>query len=328
MNPHVRQFVLEASGASALLEEQRLQSLWSGYGEIVRVTLRDAPHDSLVLKYIVLPEQGSHPRGWNTQRSHQRKMHSYQVETHWYQQWSRYCGDACRVAHCYAAHEQDQEQVLLLEDLDTAGFPVRHESLDRQGCERVLDWLAHFHARFMGADPHGLWDIGSYWHLATRPDEWEKMRAGPLKDAADSLDRLLNEAHYQTLIHGDAKLANFCFSADHRRVAAVDFQYVGRGCGMKDVAYFLGSCLDEAQCAQLEETLLDYYFTRLQQALREEGSTIEFGALEEEWRSLYPIAWTDFYRFLAGWMPTHHKIHRYTRQMAERALNLIQQTYC
>ena len=37
------------------------------------------------------------------------------------------------------------------------------------------------------------------------------------------------------------QLANFLFSDDHAQVGAVDFQYVGRGAAMKDVAYFAGA---------------------------------------------------------------------------------------
>jgi thiamine kinase-like enzyme len=65
-----------------------------------------------------------------------------------------------------------------------------------------------------------------------------------LKEAAPVIDEKLNTCAYKTFVHGDAKLANFCFAPDGQ-VAGVDFQYVGGGCGMKDVAYFIGSCLNE-----------------------------------------------------------------------------------
>ena len=32
---------------------------------------------------------------------------------------------------------------------------------------------------------------------------------------------------------------------------------------MKDLAYFVGSCLDESQCQEREAEILDYYFSRL-----------------------------------------------------------------
>ena len=65
---------------------------------------------------------------------------------------------------------------------------------------------------------------------------------------------------FKTIVHGDAKLANFCFSHDLSNVAAVDFQYVGGGCGMKDVAYFLGSCLNDQELRTTENELLDFTY--------------------------------------------------------------------
>ena len=93
----------------------------------------------------------------------------------------------------------------------------------------------------------GLWECGSYWHLGTRPDELAALEDGPLKTTAPLIDQALRQSQFQTIIHGDAKLANFCFARHHNTangstVAAVDFQYVGAGCGIKDVTYFLGSC--------------------------------------------------------------------------------------
>jgi Ser/Thr protein kinase RdoA (MazF antagonist) len=180
------------------------------------------------------------------------------------------------------------------------------------GC---LRWLASFHAHFLGRRPTGLWKTGTYWHLATRRDELEALQDRVLRDAATRLDDALNRCRYQTLVHGDAKAANFCFG--ETGVAAVDFQYVGGGCGIKDVAYLLSSCLTDAQCEAHAARHLDAYFESLRAHLADD---VDKDAVVHEWRALYPAAWADFHRFLAGWAPGHWKIHRYTRRMSEQAL--------
>ena len=111
-----------------------------------------------------------------------------------------------------------------------------------------------------------------------------------------------------------AKLANFCFSHDGR-VAGVDFQYVGGGCGMKDVAYFIGSCLYEKECERLEEQILDTYFEHLQKQF-----VLRNDELEKEWRSLYRVAWADFHRFIKGWSPGHWKINSYSERVTEEVI--------
>ena len=135
------------------------------------------------------------------------------------------------------------------------------------------------------------------------PTNWTPSRPGPLKAAAAEIDRRLTDSAFQTFVHGDAKLANFCFSGGGSRAAAVDFQYVGGGCGMKDVAYFIGSCLDEDESERMAPDLLDRYFAMLSDALECSGKTLDFAALEEDWRALYPVAWTDFSRVPAGVEP-------------------------
>ena len=186
-----------------------------------------------------------------------------------------------------------------------------------------LKWLAEFHATFMGSDSNGLWDTGTYWHLATRPEELEALEDEPLKSAATVIDQKLSQARYQTLVHGDAKLANFCFSSDTTQVAALDFQYVGRGCGMKDVAYFIGSCLDEEACERKDAELLDTYFSFLKAALEQRQPGIPAEAVIDEWRELFPIAWTDFHRFLKGWCPGHWKIHSYSERLARQVIQSL-----
>ena len=85
---------------------------------------------------------------------------------------------------------------------------------------------------------------------------------------------------------------------------------------MQDLAYFIGSCFGEDECARLESQLLDQYFSFLRKALASSQSTVDADALESDWRALYPVAWADFYRFLKGWSPGHWKIHSYSEQMA------------
>ena len=50
---------------------------------------------------------------------------------------------------------------------------------------------------------------------------------------------------------------------------------------------------------------------------------IDLDALESDWRGLYPVAWTDFVRFLRGWSPGHWKIHRYSARLAREVLEAL-----
>ncbi len=103
----------------------------------------------------------------------------------------------------------------------------------------------------------------------------------------------------------------------------MDFQYVGRGCGMKDLAYFVSSCLDEKVCEEYEAWILDNYFEELRIALDRTDHSICFDYLERSWRDVYPLAWADFYRFLEGWSPGHWKIHAYSQKMYRKALAMV-----
>lgn len=323
LSPTTKQFIIEQTESSGISNLEELQSLWSGYGTIVKVHLAGGKYDSVVVKNISLPADIKHPRGWNTNQSHFRKIRSYEIERHWYQNWSSQCTPDCRIPKHLGSRSTDSGDVIILEDVDDSGFPIRKSCLSKRETLPCIKWLASFHANFLNAQPIGLWPIGTYWHLDTRPDELAAMEDGPLKNAAKAIDEKLNGCQFQTLVHGDAKVANFCFSKDGENVVAVDFQYIGAGCGIKDFIYFLGSCLDETQCEKWAEELLDYYFLQIRKSSANLHVNIDFNALETEWRELYPIAWTDFYRFLKGWMPSHFKINSYSDHLAKVALRSL-----
>ncbi|MCH2191456.1 MAG: ecdysteroid 22-kinase family protein [Gammaproteobacteria bacterium] len=332
--------IVSVTGASSILSQTTIQSLWSGYGQIVRLHLNsqntvqnpaklfddNQTASSVILKHIRLPERTRHPRGWNTDWSHQRKVRSYQVEAHWYQHYAQNCDRSCIVPSCLAVQSNANETILVLTDLDALGFSERKTQVESQDIHSCLKWLANFHATFLNKETHGLWECGTYWHLDTRPDELAALNDEILRQAAPLIDQKLKQCEFQTLVHGDAKLANFCFKADWSestntpKVAAVDFQYVGKGCGMKDVAYFLGSCLYEDECEHMEAELLDSYFSELceQVALRQQHVNVDH--LEAEWRAMYPLAWADFHRFIKGWSPGHWKINSYSERLTAQVI--------
>lgn len=321
MTPELMEMVCQSTGASRTTAWTPLQTLWSGYGKIYRVALDHATIPSVIVKLVTPPDVIHQPRGWNTDQSHQRKLHSYQVEAAWYRDWNQQAAEVVRVAKCYAVEVIGGGWTFVLEDLDAAGFPCRWHSPSLDEIQVGLNWLARFHCHFMGQTPIDLWETGTYWHLATRPDELSAMDAtDPLRIHASAIDHRLSECEFRTFVHGDAKIANFCVAEDLESVAAVDFQYVGGGCAMKDVVYFLGSCLSERELTSHASNLIESYFQDCRLNWRDSRSVSLF---ESESRDRLAFAWADFERFLCGWHPQHKKRTGYSRKMTELAIESL-----
>ena len=189
MNLHFEYNILKATGASAITGQQAIQELWSGYGKIIRLYLAGSAVNSVVVKHVQLPAEVKHPRGWGTDISHQRKVRSYEVEIAWYKAQAENCDAHCRIAQCLALETANDEVLIVLEDLDAAGYDQRRSSLSFQEMGPVLKWLASFHATFMNTEPAGLWPTGTYWHLETRPDELAALDDAGLKHTAEAIDR-------------------------------------------------------------------------------------------------------------------------------------------
>ena len=289
MTPEAIAFVREVTQARGIAHCERVQSLWGGYGELLRVRLEGAALASVIVKWVTAPREN---QDGAERVSDARKRRSYEVETEFYASHAVHCDPSCRVPSRIGHRQRQDECILVLEDLGNAGYTRRERSPTGASLEASLAWLASFHATFVGHSPSGLWPVGTYWHLDTRHEELERMQDARLKARAHELDHELSSAHYRTFVHGDAKPDNFCFTADGRAVAAVDFQYVGGGVGVKDVAYLLDglSPRDEAHA-------LETYFAELRTRLEEDVAA----PLEKEWRTLYPMARDDFRRFLDGW---------------------------
>lgn len=302
------------------ISENIIQTLWGGYGELKRV---EFSFKTVIIKHIKLPKPSSHPKGWNTNTSHKRKLHSYQVEVNWYEHFSKTIDNKCPIPKGLKTFQNENQWLIIMEDLSNFGFNKTTLDGNKKQIISCLKWLANFHGKYMNKKSDILWKIGTYWHLDTRWDEYEALDDKILKESAKEIDTILNSCKYQTIVHGDAKIANFCFNKSGNLCAAVDFQYVGHGCGMKDVAYFMSSAIEPKKCFEYEEFILNTYFEELEKALNHYQIKIDYKDLKKEWTIMFYFAWADFTRFLKGWSPNHYKIDSYSNQLTKNILKTL-----
>merc|ERR1712187_932026 len=99
----------------------------------------------------------------------------------------------------------------------------------------------------------------------------------------------------------------------------IDFQWVGVGYGMSDVAMTLiHSVSHEALCDGGDERLVELYLTTLERELREHGISYPFDAA---WRH-YRLAVVDYARQLFPHFPTDSSLESFeVRASAPRAEN-------
>ena len=108
-------------------------------------------------------------------------------------------------------------------------------------------------------------------------------------------------------------------------MAAVDFQYIGAGCGMKDLAYFVGSCFRDEEAEEMEIEVLNYYFTEFRKSFARINSQVSGEEVEQDWRPLYRVAWADFHRFMKGWSPGHWKLSDYSERVTREVIESLRE---
>ncbi|AOT10528.1 hypothetical protein [Pseudoalteromonas luteoviolacea] len=295
------------------------KTLWNGCGTLEKFQIGNKKY---AVKISQVPENLSHVNIKQTAFSLQRKVNSYIKEQYFYSQFAEALPSACLTPKALELIESDGTFVTVLEDFEAFGFG-NIDTATNAHVKSMLSWLASFHANWICeniVNTHfGVLGFGNYWHLATRPDEFSKMSNLPLKKAAYVIDETLSNTRYKTLIHGDAKLANFAFN--ELQVIGYDFQHTGLGNGLSDVMLLFTTVFDARQMESEASVLLDYYFCSLKQTLKAQNSSIDCDALETEWRNCWSFIWADFYRFLSGWRPAHPKINSYMKRQTQIALS-------
>mmetsp|Transcript_11873 Transcript_11873/g.30124 ORF Transcript_11873/g.30124 Transcript_11873/m.30124 type:complete len:336 (+) Transcript_11873:112-1119(+) len=285
----------------------QIATLWGGMGSIVRLKCQvEGPNESITI--IAKRIRCSNPRSFGDRR----KAASYQVEA------SFYGSDAClelseKDICCKGLHTDDDGNgsiTILMNPLPNQSLHYMEGDVAKAAVRSV----ARLHAYFWGdskstqaVEEIGLAAQGTYWYLDTRPDEYEYMdgRRGisrKLKKAAFGIDRALKEHEYQTICHGDLKACNMSMSEDPSYVTFVDFQYLGRACPAKDIAYLFvcGMDIDADFEERQEEELLSLYIDELAANGVGENKDAPLPTVEKLKIAL-DLSYCDLYRWMLGW---------------------------
>lgn len=174
-----------------------------------------------------------------------------------------------------------------------------------------------------------VWLNGGYTYLATRRSEyanlceegseWTEALCKPVEgmglSVAELVARVLapkaepgggssSVGGYETLIHGDVKSENLFINAEGDKVAFFDFQYVGLGLGVCDLAKLFTCSVprsmlgkkrhDRSAMGEGEEKLLRLYLENIERC---SGRKYEWKVFVRHWET----ALVDWLRFQASW---------------------------
>lgn len=199
--------------------------------------------------------------------------------------------------------------------------------------KQAVELLVSFHAATWQQDYDD--DVqGCYWHYDTRPNAWRMLSnqglEGRRKRFAKPLDDWLkDETPLRSWIHGDAKEDNFHWEKKCGQVAMCDFQYVGRGCPCKDLAFYLTDICD-GQEDGIHDQLVDVYFDALLSKLPSLDYTVPPGdrtPITAPTRQMFDLslelAYCDYLRFLFAWRGQHNQLKERIIPRVQRTMNKI-----
>ncbi|CAE7942407.1 echs1 [Symbiodinium necroappetens] len=285
--------LLERCGWDATKVRSRcLQGLWSGLGNVYEIECELNGHPAGAIVKLIDWRDASGP--WL-----RRELKTYEVEALFYQTYAqrlRALGACC--PELLLLDRSDRALTLAISRL--RGEAVR--KLSPAATDQALQWLARLHAEFWGvraeaAVAAGLHDVGCFWSLDNCRDQLSNLPQDGFGQrlllAADAVDERL-KLEPQSICHGDCKDHNMCL---HDGIIGMfDFQWTGKACVGKDIAYCL-ICASGQLTSADEASYLATYHRALSEQLsmrQEPAPTLEQVA------ACYRLALLDLARWMAG----------------------------
>ena len=265
------------TGAVSEFEYSPLEPGKGLYGQISRLKLTYDPPEAVGPPRIIAKFSASNP----AMRQRPNTKASYEREVRFYKEAAQ--ESPLPVPACYYA-DVDMESgwhILLLEDLAPARSGSRARGCSQTEARIVIHQIARFHAHWWESPRldkfkwlSGTEIPGDVEPVHFREQLWPaflKRISIQLSDEMMKIGELLGEYKGQiarrlftrkpdTLIHADYHLENMMFgTAGEEAFFVVDWQFVKRGCGIWDVAYFLSENLASEDRQAIEMDLLHEY---------------------------------------------------------------------
>jgi aminoglycoside/choline kinase family phosphotransferase len=256
--------------------------------DVTHVTASSVGHGQVANCYRLVVERGDAPATSfiakvpsldAVSRSTATLQHLYEREVSFYQLLAS--NVSIRTPQCFFAGRDEKDNFLLiLEDLTPAALIDQFGGINVEVARHGLDALAGLHG-----PTHALDDLHSSSWLRGVSEELAPLYASVLPGLFDQFldryderlddelrtlvttlrERLAQFSNYATphpcVTHGDFRTDNLLIDACDGAVplAVVDWQTVGVGSPLLDVAYFLTTSLSPDDCVRHETELIDYY---------------------------------------------------------------------
>jgi hypothetical protein len=249
-----------------------------GRGQVAGCYRLDVTHDVGQSSFIAKV-----PSNDDVSRTTAALQHLYQREVSFYQHLATQI--TTRTPFCYFAERDERDNfLLLLEDLSPSAVVDQFAGISLGTARAGLSSLAGLHGPTHARDDlHGASWLGGVsedlrpLYAAVLPmlfDQFLERYNARIDDELRSTVLALRErlglfAGYATphpcVTHGDFRTDNLLVDACDGTVAlaVVDWQTVGVGSPLLDVAYFLTTSLSAEDCAHHEFELLDYYLAQM-----------------------------------------------------------------